>query len=362
MECNFCKSNLKTLSSFNYHIKYNKKCLDIQKNSSEAIKTTLVRCEFCNKQFANIKKHSCKMQKIKEIEDINITNNELKNNINQLKYENIKLKFKNKLFNTDNKKLINDVKKLETENLKMKEYIVQLETEKNIYSKDHDAIVSIAKQPKTTNNYNLCIYDDNIIRDRFSMAINNIKPSDLYDGQKSIGRFVVPCLQNDDGSKMVSCTDFARNVFIYKDINGNINKDIKCRNLANLIEPIATAKVNELMKEDYDKRTKINRIKILRKQIISRKEDIEKLEKHLQGLKKESQQWYYVKSQILQKENDNDIENQELQNINNEDRDDLILKQNDNGYCDEKLIEAADDIKEMKIDSSKFSKTISELV
>jgi hypothetical protein len=158
---------------------------------------------------------------------------------------------------------------------------------------------------------------------------------------------------------MFSCTDFSRNVFVYKDTNGNINKDIKCKNLANLIEPIATAKVNELMKEDYDKRSKINRFKFLRKHIITRKEEIEKLENHLLGLKKETQQWYYIKSQILQKENDNERDNEELRNM--DDDNDIYVLKNDQ-YCDEKLIVAADDIKEMKTDSSKFSKTISELV
>jgi hypothetical protein len=318
MECEFCKSILKTISSLNYHKKNNKKCLETQK--------------------------------------IVTTDNELQITINNLNYENEKLVF-------NNKTLINKNKKLELEISKMKKYIVKLETENNIYSKDHETLTSIAKQPKTTsttnNNYNLCIYDDNLIKDRFSIAINNIKPSDLYDGQKSIGRFVAPCLQNDDGSKMFSCTDFSRNVFVYKDTNGNINKDIKCKNLANLIEPIATAKVNELMKEDYDKRSKINRFKFLRKHIITRKEEIEKLENHLLGLKKETQQWYYIKSQILQKENDNERDNEELRNM--DDDNDIYVLKNDE-YCDEKLIVAADDIKEMKTDSSKFSKTISELV
>ena len=366
MECNFCKSVLKTSSSLNYHKKNNKKCLDIQKNVSNNINSVLILCSFCNIQFTNIKKHlkTCKIKKIKDVENINSSNNQLQLIINKLESDNNKLKLDNKnlelvneLLNNEKNELLNDINKSKNEINVMKEYIIKLETENNIYSKDHETITAIAKQPKTTNNnnYNLCIYDDNIIKDRFSIAINNIKPSDLYDGQKSIGRFVVPCLQNDDGSKMISCTDFARNVFIYKDVNGNINKDIKCKNLANLIEPIATAKVNELIKEDCDKRLKINRFKFLRKHIITRKEEIEKLYNHLQGLKKESQQWYYIKSQILQKENDIEIFHNELENINYE------IKQDDE-YCNEKLIIAADDIKEMKNDSSKFSKTISELV
>jgi len=352
MECNYCKKSLKTLSSLNYHKKNNKKCLELQIDNINSILTI---CSFCNKKFTNIKTHSCKMKKLKESEN----NSEII--INELKSEITKLKFENTILQSDNTKINDEKNELLNEICDMKKYIVKLEAENTIYSKDHETLTSIAKQPKTTsttnNNYNLCIYDDNLIKDRFSIAINNIKPSDLYDGQKSIGRFVAPCLQNDDGSKMFSCTDFSRNVFVYKDTNGNINKDIKCKNLANLIEPIATAKVNELMKEDYDKRSKINRFKFLRKHIISRKEEIEKLENHLQGLKKETQQWYYIKSQILQKENDNERDNIELRNMD----DDEDLK-NDDEYCDEKLIVAADDIKEMKTDSSKFSKTISELV
>lgn len=366
MECNYCKKSLKTLSSLNYHKKNNKKCLEIQKNNFDNINSILTLCLFCNKQFTNIKTHSCKIKKLKEEENINSANNKSQILINELKSEITKLNLENATIKSDNIKideLLEDIDNYKKEITDMKEYIVKLEAENTIYSKDHETLTSIAKQPKTTsttnNNYNLCIYDDNLIKDRFSIAINNIKPSDLYDGQKSIGRFVAPCLQNDDGSKMFSCTDFSRNVFVYKDTNGNINKDIKCKNLANLIEPIATAKVNELMKEDYDKRSKINRFKFLRKHIISRKEEIEKLENHLQGLKKETQQWYYIKSQILQKENDNERDNEELRNM--DDDNDIYVLKNDE-YCDEKLIVAADDIKEMKTDSSKFSKTISELV
>ena len=59
---------------------------------------------------------------------------------------------------------------------------------------------------------------------------------------------------------MLSCTDYSRNVFVYKDKNGNINKDIKCKNLADLIEPIATAKADELLKEDCINKEKSYRL------------------------------------------------------------------------------------------------------
>ena len=65
MECNFCKSILKSVSSLNYHIKNNKKCLEIQSKTIGNINSALIECEYCGKTFANIKKHIniCKEKK-----------------------------------------------------------------------------------------------------------------------------------------------------------------------------------------------------------------------------------------------------------------------------------------------------------
>ena len=111
MECNFCKSILNSVSSLNYHIKNNKKCLEIQSKTIGNINSALIECEYCSKKFANIKKHLsiCKEKK------------------------------------KDNEKLILEYEKKIQE---LKEYIIKLETENNIYKKDHETISDIAKQPK----------------------------------------------------------------------------------------------------------------------------------------------------------------------------------------------------------------------
>ena len=61
MNCEFCNTYLKSLSSLNYHKKTNQKCLEIQNINVEE------NCEFCNKSFTNhsIKKHllTCKLKK-----------------------------------------------------------------------------------------------------------------------------------------------------------------------------------------------------------------------------------------------------------------------------------------------------------
>ena len=337
MECKFCKSTLKTVSSLNYHLKNNKKCLEIQEKVTGEVNSALVKCEFCDKNYSmsNIGNHvkNCKTKKVDVYE-------KLQNDYNNLQ--------------TEYEKKIQEVQDL-------KEYIIKLETENSIYKKDHDTISDIAKQPKNTINNNtinnLSIYDDNEIKNRFSIALNNIKPSDLYDGQKSIGRVVAPCLKNDDGTKMITCTDYSRNIFMYKDKNGNINKDIKCKNLAELIEPLASAKAGELMKEDYHNKTKSLRLLNLQKQISQREKEINELDRHLLGLEKDSKAWDNTFSIIRQKYSENRKNRIEIEELENEG-----ITCADEYIYSTKLVDAADDIKEMQKDSTKFSKTLSELV
>ena len=165
-------------------------------------------------------------------------------------------------------------------------------------------------------------------------------------------------MKNDDGTSMISCSDSSRNVFIYKDSDGNINKDIKCKSLATLIEPIATAKVDELIKEDDDKRRKMSLKKFLKNNVRDRIIAIEKLESHIIGYAEGTKGWKQVRSQIEGKQNQNQIDITELRILEN----DETNYDSDCDFYDEKLVVAADDIKEMKKDSCKFSKTISEYV
>lgn len=366
MECEFCKSILKTKSSLNYHIKNNKKCLEIQSKIMLNIDSGLIECEFCNKSFSatNINKHTinCKIKKKIDIDKHLIEFEILQNKNKEIEELNKKLIIKNETLIAVNEKLMNDIEKLTIENKsiqELKDYIIKLETENSIYKKDHETISDIAKQPKnTTNNIinNLCVYDDNEIKNRFSVALSNIKPSDLYDGQKSIGRFVAPCLKNDDGTKMLSCTDYSRNVFVYKDKNGNINKDIKCKNLVDLIEPIASAKADELLKEDCINKEKSYRLTTLHDKVNTRHNEIKYLRNHLLGFEKNTKKWKNISEIIEKKVNENELDMNEIEELENEGIN------TDNEDNDTKLIVGVDDIKEMKKDSTKFSKVLSELV
>ena len=119
MECEFCKTMLKSLSSLNYHKKTNKKCLEKQ----NILTDKFIPCEFCKKVFSNqtLKIHllSCKNKKVKEKDDI----------IEEL------LKEKDI---TDN--LLKQKDDLIEE---MKNRILELEVENKIYSKDHEFVKKV---------------------------------------------------------------------------------------------------------------------------------------------------------------------------------------------------------------------------
>jgi hypothetical protein len=89
MECNFCKNVLKTISSLNYHLKNNKKCLEIQKQTIGIVNSALSVCEHCNNSFsvANINSHisNCKVKKKKDHEKLKTDIITLKNQNNILK-------------------------------------------------------------------------------------------------------------------------------------------------------------------------------------------------------------------------------------------------------------------------------------
>jgi hypothetical protein len=102
---------------------------------------------------------------------------------------------------------------------------------------------------------------------------------------------VAPCLKNDDGTKMIQCSDFSRNIFITKDNKGNIIKDINCRNLCDLIEPIATMKANQLFYNDFRERSKYHEIKRLQTVIKEREKQIESLYATSKGFKNTSKEY-----------------------------------------------------------------------
>jgi hypothetical protein len=150
-------------------------------------------------------------------------------------------------------------------------------------------------------------------------------------------------------------------MFVYKDEDGNINKDIKCKKLAGLIEPIASAKAQEIFQDDCDIRQKRIRMPQLRRDIDERIKEIENLNSNLVGYKLGSIGWKDVSRRIEMYEKANDEDMAEFRRLERE------LGEIPRVFCvrnDEvvniKLMDGVTDIKNMTKDATKFSRTLSE--
>jgi hypothetical protein len=221
MECEFCNTILKSLSSLKYHKKTNKKCLEKQNIISTDEFTS---CEFCDKIFTSriLKTHlkSCKNKIIKEKDDI----------IGKLLKE---------------KDLFEELSKEKDEIIEeMKNRILKLETENDIYKNDHDFVKNLAAQPKNTTNTNT--NNNNKIRvmnnffdnpEKIKQLVDEKLTQDhICDGQKGVAQFATNfLLRDEDGNINYFCTDPSRSIFKFQNSDGEIEKDIKAIKLTNML-------------------------------------------------------------------------------------------------------------------------------
>ena len=233
MECEFCKTTLKSLSSLNYHKKTNKKCLEKQ----NILTDKFIPCEFCNKTFAQktLKIHllSCKNKKVKEkdyiIEELlkekNITDNLLKEKDDIIEEKNDIIE--------ENRKEI----------LFLQNRILKLETENDIYKNDHDFVKNLASQPKTNNTTNNNNNKIRVMNNFFDnpekvkqLVDEKLTQNHICDGQKGVAQFAYDTLLKDDeGNINYFCTDPSRSIFKFQNSEGETEKDVKAMKLTNML-------------------------------------------------------------------------------------------------------------------------------
>jgi len=218
MNCEYCRKILSTKSNLNYHQKNNKSCLVIQqqKNDNEIL-ISLVTCDFCSESFSenNFIRHlqKCKIkpiiEKIKDQHDIEIE----------------KLKNEKDL----------EIEKFKKEINELNFEIVSLKAENNIFSKGHQEMIKLAKQPKNNNNITIGNFfnDTEKVKDIINTKLDRF---DIAAGQKGIAQFAAKnILKNDDGLLNYVCTDQSRGIFNLLTESGKCEKDIKAKKLTNLL-------------------------------------------------------------------------------------------------------------------------------
>jgi hypothetical protein len=218
--CNYCNASFKILGTLKNHQKRAKYCLEIQQTLNKNIIKDFEDCIYCFKSFAKniISRHleTCKDKKI---------------NPKELKYLKKELEQLKKEFKEQEKEII------------QKDLIIsRLEAKIEIYENDHECLHEIAKQPKnsTIHNTKTLIINtplDFNDTDKIREIINNKYSIDyIFDGQKGIAQFAVQHVLTDgNGDLKYVCTDPSRQIFKYKDIHGEIQRDVEAKKLTNYL-------------------------------------------------------------------------------------------------------------------------------
>jgi hypothetical protein len=328
MNCEYCNSLFKTISALNNHKNKAKYCLIIQGKIEP--KEEIFKCNLCNKTLSSkqkleLHKEKCqgKKEKIEEFKceycsKILSSKQNLEIHIKKceiiVEKEEFRCEYCEKILSTKQKldyhnnicdKKKENIVKLEKEKLdkeiktlkeqlerKDKECKEQLEKQKkelkeqiddykhqikdlqdkleNLASKAIDRPTSVISNTTTNNNLNIATsMDFDNIEHIKNLIDNYLTINHIVDGQKGIANFVKETMLIDDnGIPKYICTDPSRNIFKYKDTNGEIKKDVEAKKLTgSVIKGGIRAKTallgNEWIQKEENSNNYLNKLEIM---------------------------------------------------------------------------------------------------
>ena len=243
--------------------------------------------------------------------------------------------------------------------------IAELNGKIQIYERDHNVISDIAKQTKITNNNNIinnmAVYDIDSIKER--IANTTFTKTHIMNGQSGIAEVIAPYLTDENGNKMITCTDIPRLSFSKIDEHKNRIKDHELKNLATDIKPIALQKADEIIEEHNKLRDKVYEIRRLKYENREYAKFIKQMQDNIDNYKISN---LSNKNKLID-EYENKIEQYENHILENKD---LIEKYKDVSNIDvdiiedenDKLLDGHTEIKQLDSESSKFARRITKLI
>jgi len=235
MECKYCHNKFKSKTVLGIHQRRTKYCLSIQEKMGHSrVDNLLYTCEYCFKLIACDTKarhlRSCKTKKYNESLMLVVCKEELKTCKEQLK---------------TCKEELRDVKtQLAISNNQLAIY-------KDLSDHSREVVEEIAKQPRTqtqttqnTQNILLNMSPLDMSKEGFSKAIQDSFTKDYFlDGQKGVAKFAVDnLLKDEDGNLKYVCTDPSRQVYRFKTLEGDLERDVRAKKLT-------TALADELLRK-----------------------------------------------------------------------------------------------------------------
>ena len=169
----------------------------------------------------------------------------------------------------------------------------------------------------------------------------------------------MPCLTDENGNKMLTCTDRSRLIFTKLDENKNRIKDFELKNLASVIKPIAIKKADEIVTEHNKNKQKAYEIDNLK----VRNNDYNGYIEHFSKLLEDAE-IANVNIKIIKeyKNKINEYEDKiEVNSIK------ILEYEEENTYTDDeeendKLIDGHTEIKYIDSESTKFARHVSKLI
>ena len=213
--CKFCNYELKTKSSLNYHQKNAKFCLKIQEKEQDKYKCNLCYKILSSKQRMESHKKICNVKRDKDPEQL----------IREIREDNIKLKIQNENYKEQLMKIEQNYK----------------EQIKDLQNKLDRIVNKAIDKPTITNNTvnNKIELNGFPSQKEIDQKIETqFNDKYLWDGMKGVVQFVYDhIVRLEDGSMVYACFDTSRQIFKYKDENGNEIKDPKALKLRKIIKP-----------------------------------------------------------------------------------------------------------------------------
>ena len=235
-KCSICDKLLSSKQRLEIH---REKCGKTKTKSSKLKDKKVFKCEYCEKNVStkqNLSNHLSVCFKRKDKQNTKLKElreNELKE-LKKLKDEIIE---KDKIIIKANTQLENykeQLEKKEKQEENFKEQIKDLQEKlEKIANKAIDRPTTVVSNTTTNNNLNIMSSIDFNNFDKIKDAIENkLSVNHVVDGQKGLAKFMVDTILTDEeGNLLYVCTDPSRNMFKYKNTDGEINKDVEAKKL-----------------------------------------------------------------------------------------------------------------------------------
>ena len=255
--CEYCNSEFKSLQSLKRHKEITKYCLKLQGKITNIKENKIYNCEYCLKIFSNknnltVHYTCCKKKESEELKkenekEIEKLRKENQKYIDELsKKDSLIIIFEEKQKNIDEEfcKLKKEKEKLE---LKLENYEENFKEKDNQIKDLQNRIERITNRaidkPSLYNNTNntkiISLQPFDLSKDYVTNKVmNKFNDNHILDGMSGIAKFVKDKIVTlEDGSLVYACFDTSRQMFKYKDKDGNVIKDPKSVKLIEMLQP-----------------------------------------------------------------------------------------------------------------------------